>query len=73
MVGIVFLVPSLILRRETWLDASSWCPDSSGEVEIHMLISFSLVEVNTFSAVVRPLYSWGITFWVDIAKPLHLG
>ncbi|KAF6142703.1 hypothetical protein GIB67_015189 [Kingdonia uniflora] len=70
MVGYYFLVPSLLLRVKLWLDASSWCPDSSGEVEIPMLLSFSLVElvqyivplyptisgkVNPFSAVVSPL------------------
>ncbi|KAF6142584.1 hypothetical protein GIB67_039548, partial [Kingdonia uniflora] len=26
MVGLVFLVPSLVLRRETWLETISWCP-----------------------------------------------
>ncbi|KAF6150503.1 hypothetical protein GIB67_030304 [Kingdonia uniflora] len=70
MVGYYFLVPSLLLRVKLWLDVSSWCPDSSGEVEIPMLLSFSLVElvqyivplypiisskVNPFSAVVSPL------------------
>ncbi|KAF6134127.1 hypothetical protein GIB67_013524, partial [Kingdonia uniflora] len=45
MVGYYFLVPSLLLRVKSWLDASSWCPDSSGEVEIPMLLSFSLVEL----------------------------
>ncbi|KAF6142553.1 hypothetical protein GIB67_039517, partial [Kingdonia uniflora] len=85
MVECYFLVPSLILREETLLDASSWCPDSSGEVKIPMLISFSLVElvqyivplyptisgkVNPFSAVVSPLYSWGLALWIDIAKPI---
>ncbi|KAF6136456.1 hypothetical protein GIB67_035015 [Kingdonia uniflora] len=53
MVGIVLLVPSLILRGDTWLDASSWCLDSSGEVEIPMLISFSLVELVQY---IVPLY-----------------
>ncbi|KAF6143192.1 hypothetical protein GIB67_035606 [Kingdonia uniflora] len=70
MVGYYFLVPSLLLRVKLWLEASSWCPDSSGEVEVLMLVSFSLVElvqyivplyptisskVNPFSAVVSPL------------------
>ncbi|KAF6155381.1 hypothetical protein GIB67_019907 [Kingdonia uniflora] len=88
MVGYYFLVPSLLLRVKLWLDASSWCPNTSGQVKVPMLISFSLVElvqyivplyptifgkVNLFSAVVNPLYSWGLALWVDIAKPLDLG
>ncbi|KAF6148919.1 hypothetical protein GIB67_014290 [Kingdonia uniflora] len=31
MVGLVFLVPNLVLRRETWLDIISWCPVFSCE------------------------------------------
>ncbi|KAF6144770.1 hypothetical protein GIB67_016844 [Kingdonia uniflora] len=88
MVGYYLLVPSLLLRVKIWLDASSWYPNSSGKVEVPMLISFSVVElvqyivplyptisgkINPFSAVVSPLYSWGLALWVDIAKPLHLG
>ncbi|KAF6143184.1 hypothetical protein GIB67_035598 [Kingdonia uniflora] len=70
MAGYYFLVPSLLLRVKLWLDASSLCPDSSGGIEVPMLIFFSLVElllyivplypsisgnVNPFSAVVSPL------------------
>ncbi|KAF6142542.1 hypothetical protein GIB67_039506 [Kingdonia uniflora] len=53
MVGYYFLVPSLLLRVKLWLDTSSWCPDSSGEVEVPMIISFSLVELVQY---IVPLY-----------------
>ncbi|KAF6134729.1 hypothetical protein GIB67_002130 [Kingdonia uniflora] len=70
MVGYYFLVPSFLQRVKLWLDASSWYPDSSGEVEVPMLISISLVELVQY---IIPLYPIISALWVDIAKPLHLG
>ncbi|KAF6144071.1 hypothetical protein GIB67_007532 [Kingdonia uniflora] len=70
MVGYYFLVPSLLLRVKLWLDASSWCPNFSGEVEILMFISFSLVELVQYIVPLYPTISGKVNHFSAVVSPL---